>query len=284
MVTAIEPLPRREQPLRTSAGGSGLCHPAGSLTLTSGVAAASSGHARPRGIRHQVPPWRVRLRDAHPLRTGPARGLRRRRRRPAAVQRRTRPRAPAHALPADIRPVPTGQQPQRCLIPPLAQEYIGQITRARTTGHVWAPSWLRRILRRSPLEIVKEYIRGQKRPDSGRAGASSRPGTTGFPHPDPPMNGHVQTPAPHRPSPASTAAPRPVRVEDPRGSGCPRTPRGCTADRLLIAIMWQRAQVSPARPRPIRAPLTRASSLPIRVAGPHRPPPADGTAGHAPHG
>lgn len=47
----------------------------------------------------------------------------------------------------------------------LRQEYVGQINRTRTAGHVWAPSYLAASCGGAPLEIVKEYIRGQKRPD-----------------------------------------------------------------------------------------------------------------------
>ena len=55
----------------------------------------------------------------------------------------------------------------------LLQEYAGQINRARTAGHVWAPSYFAASAGGAPLSIIKEYIRGQQRPD--RAGASSRP-------------------------------------------------------------------------------------------------------------
>ena len=55
----------------------------------------------------------------------------------------------------------------------LRQEHVGQINRARTADHVWAPSYFAASCGGAPLEIVEEYIRGQKRPD--QAGASSRP-------------------------------------------------------------------------------------------------------------
>ena len=47
----------------------------------------------------------------------------------------------------------------------LRQEYGGQINRDRTAGHVWAPSYFAASCGGAPLEAVKEYIRGQKRPD-----------------------------------------------------------------------------------------------------------------------
>lgn len=55
----------------------------------------------------------------------------------------------------------------------LRQEYVGQINRARTAGHVWAPSYFAASCGGAPLEIVKEYIRGQQRPS--RTDACSRP-------------------------------------------------------------------------------------------------------------
>ena len=47
----------------------------------------------------------------------------------------------------------------------LRQEYGGQIDRDRTAGHVWAPSYFAASCGGAPSEIVKENIRGQKRPD-----------------------------------------------------------------------------------------------------------------------
>ena len=47
----------------------------------------------------------------------------------------------------------------------LRQEYVGRINRANTRGHLWSPSYFAASCGGAPLDIVKEYIRGQKRPD-----------------------------------------------------------------------------------------------------------------------
>ena len=47
----------------------------------------------------------------------------------------------------------------------LRQQYAGPINPARTTGHLWAPSYLAASAGEPPPSIIKEYIRAQKRPD-----------------------------------------------------------------------------------------------------------------------
>ncbi|HET9658653.1 MAG TPA: transposase [Kineosporiaceae bacterium] len=55
----------------------------------------------------------------------------------------------------------------------LRAEYVGRINRASTRGHLWSPPYLAASCGAAPLGIVKEYIRGQKRPHQGRH--STRP-------------------------------------------------------------------------------------------------------------
>ena len=57
----------------------------------------------------------------------------------------------------------------------LRAEYAGRINWAGTRGHLGSPSYLAASCGRAPPEIVKEYIRGQKRPDQGTEAASSLP-------------------------------------------------------------------------------------------------------------
>jgi putative transposase len=47
----------------------------------------------------------------------------------------------------------------------LRGEYVDRINRAGTRGHLWSPSYFAASCGGAPLEIVKEYIRGQQRPD-----------------------------------------------------------------------------------------------------------------------
>lgn len=47
----------------------------------------------------------------------------------------------------------------------LRGEYADRINRAGTRGHLWSPSYFAASCGGAPLEIVKEYIRGQQRPD-----------------------------------------------------------------------------------------------------------------------
>jgi putative transposase len=47
----------------------------------------------------------------------------------------------------------------------LRAEHTDQINRARTHGHLWSPSNFAASRGAAPQEIVKDYIRGQKRPD-----------------------------------------------------------------------------------------------------------------------
>lgn len=47
----------------------------------------------------------------------------------------------------------------------IRQEHVGAINRAGTKGHVWSPSYFAASCGGAPLEIIKEYIRGQRRPD-----------------------------------------------------------------------------------------------------------------------
>jgi putative transposase len=46
----------------------------------------------------------------------------------------------------------------------LRAEFTGQVNRAGTRGHLWSPSYFAASCGGAPLEIVKEYIRGQQRP------------------------------------------------------------------------------------------------------------------------
>ena len=46
----------------------------------------------------------------------------------------------------------------------LRAEYTGRVNRAETGGPLWSPSYFAASCGGAPLEIVKEYIRGQKRP------------------------------------------------------------------------------------------------------------------------
>lgn len=47
----------------------------------------------------------------------------------------------------------------------LRGEYVDRINRAGTRGHLWSPSYFAASCGGAPLEIVKEYIRGQQKPD-----------------------------------------------------------------------------------------------------------------------
>ena len=47
----------------------------------------------------------------------------------------------------------------------LRAEYVGRVNRAGTRGRLWSPSCLAASRGGAPLGIVKEYIRGQQRPD-----------------------------------------------------------------------------------------------------------------------
>jgi putative transposase len=60
----------------------------------------------------------------------------------------------------------------------LRAEFTGQVNRAGTRGHLWSPSYLAASCGGAPLEIVKEYIRGQRRPD--QEGLPPRPEGRGF--------------------------------------------------------------------------------------------------------
>lgn len=60
----------------------------------------------------------------------------------------------------------------------LHAEYLGQVNRAGTRGHLWLPSYLAASCGRAPLEIVKEYIRGRQPRD--QEGLPARPEGWGF--------------------------------------------------------------------------------------------------------
>ena len=60
----------------------------------------------------------------------------------------------------------------------LRAEYVGRTNRAGTHGHLWSPSYPAASCGRAPLETVKDYIRGQKRPD--QQGLPPRPEGRGF--------------------------------------------------------------------------------------------------------
>ncbi|MFF0220543.1 IS200/IS605 family transposase [Streptomyces vinaceus] len=47
----------------------------------------------------------------------------------------------------------------------LRQEFTGQVNRAIMHGHFWSPSYIAASCGGAPLEIIKEYIENQKRPD-----------------------------------------------------------------------------------------------------------------------
>lgn len=59
------------------------------------------------------------------------------------------------------------------------REHLGQINRTHTRGRVWAPSSIAASCRGAPLDVVKEYIRGQQRPDRSRTCHSSGPAGPG---------------------------------------------------------------------------------------------------------
>lgn len=46
----------------------------------------------------------------------------------------------------------------------LRAEYVGRVNRAGTRGHLWSPSYFAGSCGGAPLDIIKEYIRGQRRP------------------------------------------------------------------------------------------------------------------------
>lgn len=46
----------------------------------------------------------------------------------------------------------------------LRAEFTGRVNRAGTRGHLWSPSYFAASCGGAPLEIIKEYIRGQQRP------------------------------------------------------------------------------------------------------------------------
>ncbi|WP_079047759.1 IS200/IS605 family transposase [Streptomyces hirsutus] len=47
----------------------------------------------------------------------------------------------------------------------LRQEYTGTTNQAITHGHLWAPSYFAGSCGGAPIQIVKDYIENQKRPD-----------------------------------------------------------------------------------------------------------------------
>ncbi|MER6147798.1 IS200/IS605 family transposase [Streptomyces hirsutus] len=47
----------------------------------------------------------------------------------------------------------------------LRQEYTGTTNQAITHGHLWAPSYFAGSCDGAPIQIVKDYIENQKRPD-----------------------------------------------------------------------------------------------------------------------
>jgi putative transposase len=47
----------------------------------------------------------------------------------------------------------------------LREEYVGRINPANTPGHPWSPTYYAASCGAAALEIVKEHIRGQQRPD-----------------------------------------------------------------------------------------------------------------------
>ncbi|WP_084957314.1 IS200/IS605 family transposase [Thermoactinospora rubra] len=47
----------------------------------------------------------------------------------------------------------------------LRKEFTGRINRAIMHGHLWSPSYFAASCGGAPLEIIREYIKNQKRPD-----------------------------------------------------------------------------------------------------------------------
>jgi putative transposase len=80
--------------------------------------------------------------------------------------------SPGRPLPTHPRTrCPARQLPSRAFHPSgSCREYPARSS-GTTAAHVWAPSYFAASRGGPPLEIAKEHIRGQKRPD--RAGASS---------------------------------------------------------------------------------------------------------------
>ncbi|GAA1169718.1 hypothetical protein GCM10009654_28710 [Streptomyces hebeiensis] len=87
----------------------------------------------------------------------------------AEVQRRTRSRPPARALPAQGRRLSRlvgslkGVSARR-----LRQEFPDHIRKHLWGEHFWSPSYLAASTGGAPLAVIKEYIENQKRPDRGQ--------------------------------------------------------------------------------------------------------------------
>lgn len=102
--------------------------------------------ACPLDLCHQVPAESVHRRHADPHGGGPARGLHGLRGRVEAVQRRTGPRPPTRAVPAEGLALQAGQQPQGRLLPTPVPE----VRRACAPLPVVRPPLVRLLLRRIP--------------------------------------------------------------------------------------------------------------------------------------
>ncbi|WSC84110.1 IS200/IS605 family transposase [Streptosporangium sp. NBC_01756] len=66
----------------------------------------------------------------------------------------------------------------------LRKEFTGRINRHIMHGHLWSPSYFAGSCGGAPLQIIREYIENQKRPDwrpgAGREAIPPGPGGPGF--------------------------------------------------------------------------------------------------------